>query len=140
VLFACAIIALQIPLVGFSIGAKRKKYFNKAFFEKNFPELKGKYPEVSVKTEALWQLALTWMLADELILTLRHFSSFLYDREAIRMSALASSLRNWILISGWVRKRCSTCRYDGECTTWSSFILHPLSLSPQISTTPSALT
>ena len=41
--------AIQVVLQGFSIGGQRRKLFNKAFFDKNFPSMKnypkGGYPD-----------------------------------------------------------------------------------------------
>lgn len=44
VLVCACLIALQCTLTGFGVGAARSKYFNKKFFESNFPELKP-HPE-----------------------------------------------------------------------------------------------
>lgn len=52
VLLEVLIIGLQVLLAGIPIGSRRRKYFNKEFFEKHFPELKGNVPQGQGRMDA----------------------------------------------------------------------------------------
>ena len=47
VILIAVLIAFHCFITGFRVAPYRKKYFNKEFFEKHFPELKGKLGSVA---------------------------------------------------------------------------------------------